>query len=115
MTDQTPPSPLARLIAQWRAEARRYDSVHATLGSGWKACADDLEAALRDSDSATQGWQPIETAPNNGSWMLGWNSDCGCFVWREGPGLITGEDPAPTHWMPLPPSPPGVLVREPQP
>lgn len=50
-------------------------------------------------------WQPIESAPKDGSWFLGWNCDCGCFVWRDGTGLITGEDPAPTHWMSIPRSP----------
>ncbi len=54
---------------------------------------------------ARQEWQTMESAPQDGSWMLGWNEDCGCFVWRDGPGLITGEDPAPTHWRSLPVSP----------
>lgn len=52
-------------------------------------------------------WQPIATMPKDGAWYLGWNRDFGCFVWRDGPGLITGEDPSPTHWMPIPAPPAG--------
>lgn len=34
------------LREQWRARAARVDTVHATIGIGWKACADDLDHAL---------------------------------------------------------------------
>jgi hypothetical protein len=50
-------------------------------------------------------WQPIETCPKDGRWLLGWHEDFDYFVFRDGPGLITGEDPMPTHWMPLPAPP----------
>jgi len=36
----------AELVQHWRDQAAQYDTVHATMGSGWKACADDLAAAL---------------------------------------------------------------------
>jgi hypothetical protein len=98
------------------------------FGEGYSAGYDDgLEGNASDSETAwdrsrasaelaspevaagtphaPNGWQPIATCPQDGSWFLGWNEDCGCFVWRDGPGLITGEDPAPTHWMPLPAPP----------
>jgi len=50
-------------------------------------------------------WQPIETAPQDYSWFLAWCYDLGFFVYRTGPGLMAGEEPAPTHWMPLPEPP----------
>lgn len=62
-------------------------------------------AAVAEDALARLTWQPMDTAPNDGSWFLGWHEDYGCFIWRDGPGLLTGEDPAPTFWMPLPPAP----------
>ena len=73
------------------------------------------------------GWQPIETALRDGSWILlaggriddGWeygvdkpavvsgqwaDSECWQFAWYD--GGYYGEYKDPTHWMPLP-DPPG--------
>ena len=69
-------------------------------------------------------WQPIETAPIDGSIFLGWWPDsigwidndanaCAVSTWFifdkfenpfESPRKF-GEDGAPTHWMPLPDPP----------
>ena len=35
------------LIQRWREKAAATDAFHATMGTGWHVCADDLEAALR--------------------------------------------------------------------
>ncbi len=73
MTDSTP-SPLARLIAQWRSRARtdlKYGTeqslesdreYYGTVNAGFEAaqCADELEAALLDSESAPQGTKENE-------------------------------------------------------
>ncbi len=40
---------LDQLAATWRAQGQSYAAVHATLGSGWMACADDLSALLRST------------------------------------------------------------------
>ena len=44
---------LSALVEQWHAEGARLDSVHATMGSGWKACADDLATLLRQTGTTT--------------------------------------------------------------
>ena len=58
-------------------------------------------AATTEADS----WRSIATAQQDGAWFLAWGEDCGFCVYRMGPGFITGEDPQPTHWQPLPPAP----------
>lgn len=37
---------LTPLVARWRYEKQGIDRFHATLGSGWGVCADELERAL---------------------------------------------------------------------
>jgi hypothetical protein len=43
-----PPVPpdLRALSEKWRAKAAQIDTFHATMGTGYKACADELDAAL---------------------------------------------------------------------
>lgn len=50
--DTTTNTTVAGLIAKWRAEHQCVSSFHATMGTGWAVCADELEAALRLSAGA---------------------------------------------------------------
>jgi hypothetical protein len=63
-------------------------------------------------------WQPIETAPTGGKWVLLWwpeITDCALVGYRMPLGwhcpIGDGYDESdlrgigPTHWMPLPPPP----------
>lgn len=71
--------------------------------------ADQMQAAYRAGMQAQ--WQPIDTAPTDGTYVLIYGHDSECveigncedgFGWwsQEGP-----RDPAPTHWMPIPQPP----------
>jgi hypothetical protein len=73
-----------------------------------------LSEAIRsvpDTLAKAAGWQPIETAPKDGTAVLGWDKDEGSDVmhFREGLWMQRVDDACwvrtPTHWRPLPPPP----------
>lgn len=73
-----------------------------------------LEAENSRLQPYVQQWQPIETAPKEYRWFIGYGPECGVamFCWLDGKFLTVGvcEDSTmavdefwqPTHWMPLP-------------
>ena len=70
----------------------------------------DLARVVRQMrrDLAERTWRPIASAPRDGTNVLCWSRDSGCFMarfdgtyWLVGIGAIV----EPTHWMPLPDAP----------
>lgn len=86
-------------------------------GTGMVVARDDEEFARRERAL----WQPIETAPRDGTvidlWFAGdaWNCRMPGFIWRAGMGFWHNENthqsyndgPGITHWRPLPEGPGG--------
>ena len=85
----------------------------------WRKGAEaDLAALSAAGWVVEQGWQPIETAPRDGTWIWCWHEEkrwkrVGMRCKASGPRWYysgTGfnaeyADDAPTHWRPLPAAP----------
>jgi hypothetical protein len=83
-----------------------FDALNEATDYGWEL----LEAAI----AAALQWQPIETAPKDGTSILGWMGEMGGaeVIWwsSDNSGWDRGDyapggRPAPTHWAPIPEPP----------
>lgn len=112
-----PREALIALVEKWRAKGAEIDTFHATMGIGFKACADELAAALLLSDA----WRPIDTAPRSEKaifWIVPKLPE-EAFVNSQGHPIFSTYTPQlhvgiygswsslskATHWMPLPTPP----------
>lgn len=85
----------------WATEKAREIVSHA-----WRV---PVATALRDARAMGPEWQPIETAPKDGTQILmviaGYEPLCG--RWRRGTWTSDPDKAyfSPTHWQPLPAAP----------
>jgi hypothetical protein len=106
------PHALRTLIEHWRksAEYEHNENQNPQYAEGLDDCANELEALL--SALPETPWQPIGTAPKDGTSILVWDEGiCIVTAWVEtddGAGFWDAAliEPPPQFWMPLPAPPP---------
>lgn len=105
-------------LGNLQLNSKRIDGLAHILHATVKAALEEYDAqivALKQEldDARTARWQPIETAPKDGSRMLLWTvwrdgfefADTGYWSDLHGGGWVRNGAGTPTHWMPLPPHP----------
>lgn len=120
--DGNEPEPAAWLVT-WKGEKHTYVHAHASevpAVDQARSMGGKCEPLYRAAPAAAPAWQPIETAPRDGTRFLGLNDGWHEFFhWQDGAnertkGWPTGwrtaitvyrEGTGPTHWMPLPAAP----------
>ncbi len=108
------------------AHVQRVEAEQRTVivGRDLAAQVESLTTALREDRAtgrAEEEWQPIETAPKDGTHILVWRPDegdrkhkahAGICYWRKNCWYTSRRYQQPTHWKPLP-APPGSLSSPP--
>jgi hypothetical protein len=93
------------------------DNKALPIGEAWEL----LDRAASALSRAGNGWQPIETAPKDGTWIFVYRPSPylqdainvamwaewrpGFWYWQDSDEQNRPEDDNPTHWMPLPAAP----------
>lgn len=99
---------VSRLLSQVR-QANKRAAKEMGIGLECGSC-NDIARVVRQMrrDLAERTLRPIASAPMDGTKVLCWSRDSGCFMarfdgtyWLVGIGAIV----EPTHWMPLPDGP----------
>jgi hypothetical protein len=109
--------------AAWEAWQARAALTHPTQSPDGRTIDKAMVKRLAIQHGLPTGWQPIETAPKDGTRFIAWHEGrSGFFHWQGNDGTNRpvgwrddfiyvypeGDLNGPTHWQPLPEAPNGV-------